>query len=213
MLPFGAAERSCLRSTVIEMLRLTSNKSSGSQTKFSLFFFCVSPPIQLFCGHKSFQNCKCTIHYAPCLWSNRSASSSRFKEMFTLRLLSRENSGAIAFAPSIFIAFWLVWPFLGYETLLRRPELCSIQDHSTDFIIWLSNSWCASCISLQHKQNILTKWCCLFIRKQFAKPVLGGRLHLEYHRFPDFWRTCFWNKHLAENYKNRFFFSLTRCTN
>lgn len=41
MFPFGAAQQSGLRSTVITMLRLRSNKRGGSQTKFSLFLLCV----------------------------------------------------------------------------------------------------------------------------------------------------------------------------
>lgn len=193
----------------------TETKQEGWFSNYiqPLSFFCGSPPMQLFCGHKSFQNCKFTVHYAPCLWRNTSTSSSRFKEMFTLRLLSRlfsrENTGAIAFDPSIFTAFWLVWPFFGYETLLRRPELCSIQDHSTDSIICLSNSLRASHISLQHKKKHTKKVMFSSVRRQFAKPVLAGRLHLEYLRFPGLWRTCFWSEHLAENHKNGYYFFFT----
>lgn len=59
---------------------MRSDKRGGSLTKSSLFPFCIRPPIQLYCGLKGFQNCKCTVHYAPCLWRNTSASRSKFKE-------------------------------------------------------------------------------------------------------------------------------------
>jgi len=175
-----------------DSLRLRSNKRGGSHTKFSCILFCVSLSILFFCGHKSFQNCKCTVHYAPCLWRNTSASSSRFKEIFTLRLFtrlfSRENTGAIAFASSIFTAFWLVWPFFGYEILLRRPELCITQDCSTDSFIWLSNSLCALQISLQHKQNIPIKWC-FFCKKAICKVCLS-------------WETAPWISQIPRSLKN-----------
>jgi len=95
---------------VIAKLRVRSIKRGDSQTKSSISLsFCTSPPMQLFWGYKSFKNCRYAAHYAPYLWRNRSTSSSRFKEMFTLRLFSRlfsrESTGVIGFAPSIFIAF------------------------------------------------------------------------------------------------------------
>lgn len=50
------------------------------ETASSLFLFWIRPPKQLYCGLKGFENCKCTVHYAPCLWRNTSASRSKFKE-------------------------------------------------------------------------------------------------------------------------------------
>lgn len=136
---------------------MRSDKRGGSLTKSSLFPFCIRPPIQLYCGLKGFQNCKCTVHYAPCLWRNTSTSRSKFKETpFKVKWQGKywSNWFCSIHVHSILISLTF---FFKCEILLRRPEPCSNHDHSTDSIVQLSNSLCAPQISLQHKQNLPTK--------------------------------------------------------
>lgn len=152
---------------------MRSDKRGGSLTKSSLFPFCIRPPIQLYCGLKGFQNCKCTVHYAPCLWRNTSASRSKFKETpFKVKWQGKywSNWFCSIHVHSILISltfFFLMWNSTEETWTLWQPwSFNRFHCPAIKFTMCLTNITAAQ-TKPTHKVMSSS------VRRQFAKPVLA----------------------------------------